>query len=198
MFLSNTAHAAVILVWGDSLSAGYGVQPGQEWPALLQKKLDSNQFPYQVVNLSLSGETSTGGRTRLPEAITQHKPAIVIVALGANDALRGQKLSNLADNIKNMIETARAGNAEILLAGMQIPPNYGHAYTERFSRTFSKLAQSENVALVPFLLEGFAEKSEYFQQDGIHPTAQAQPLILQNIWRILEPMLEQNPELPSP
>ncbi|MCK2094762.1 arylesterase [Thauera aromatica] len=186
----GTAHAATILVWGDSLSAGYGLRHGEEWPALLQTRLQDEGFHHTVVNASVSGETSAGGRSRLPQALEQHRPEILILELGANDGLRGLRPQLLADNLKAMIADARKSGARVLLIGMQMPPNYGPAYTRRFAQTYADVARSEDVALVPFLLEGFAGRSELFLTDGIHPNAKAQALVLKTVWQGLEPLLE--------
>ncbi|WP_345795277.1 arylesterase [Thauera sp. JM12B12] len=181
--------APAILVWGDSLSAGYGLDRGQDWPTLLQTRLQDKGFRHVVVNGSVSGETSSGGRTRLPAALAEHAPAIVILELGANDGLRGLQPRLLADNLKAMIDAATASGAQVLLVGMQMPPNYGPAYTRRFSAVFRDLAESEELPLVPFLMEGFADRPELFLADGIHPTAEAQGLILDTVWHSLQPML---------
>lgn len=188
-FFAAVAQAGTILVWGDSLSAGYGLEKGQEWPALLQTRLAEKGFNHQVANASVSGETSSGGRTRLPAALEAHAPEIVILELGANDGLRGLKPELLEDNLRAMIAEARAAGAEVLLVGMQMPPNYGPFYTRRFTAVYTALAASEDVTLVPFLMDGFADRPELFQADGIHPTADAQPLILDTVWAGLQPML---------
>lgn len=186
---SGSADAQTILVWGDSLSAGYGLDKGQDWPTLLQTRLQDKGFRHVVVNGSVSGETSSGGRTRLPAALAEHTPAIVILELGANDGLRGLQPKLLADNLKAMIDAATDSGAQVLLVGMQMPPNYGPAYTRRFSAVFSDLAEREDLPLVPFLMEGFADRPEMFLADGIHPTAEAQGLILDTVWKTLQPML---------
>ncbi len=188
----GAAHAATILVWGDSLSAGYGLEPGRAWPTLLQTRLQEKGFRHTVVNASVSGETSAGGRSRLPAALERHKPDIVILELGANDGLRGLRPQLMAENLEAMIAASRDAGAQILLVGMQMPPNYGPAYTRRFAQTFDDVAKAQQVPLVPFLLEGFAGQPERFQADGIHPTADAQPLVLDTVWRGLEPLLKRN------
>ena len=189
--LAGAAQAATILVWGDSLSAGYGLKPQEDWPTLLQTRLTREGFRHRVVNASVSGETSAGGRSRLPTALAEHKPDILILELGANDGLRGLKPALLADNLGAMIASAREAGARVLLVGMQMPPNYGPAYTRRFAQTFSEVAANAGVPLVPFLLDGFAEHPEWFQADGIHPTAAAQPHIVDTVWQGLEPLLGQ-------
>ena len=142
LFLSATAQAATILVWGDSLSAGYGLRPGEAWPTLLQTRLEQQGFRHRVVNASVSGETSSGGRSRLPAALAEHRPEILILELGANDGLRGLRPSLLADNLSAMIDAAHAAGARVLLVGMQMPPNYGPAYTRRFAQAFDEVAES--------------------------------------------------------
>lgn len=183
--LSGTAHAATILVWGDSLSAGYGLRPKEDWPTLLQTRLAREGFRHTVVNGSVSGETSAGGRSRLPAALDRHKPDLLILELGANDGLRGLQPALMGENLAAMIRTAQDKGAKVLLVGMELPPNYGPAYTRRFRQTFVDIAQTHKVAFVPFLLEGFADKPEMFQPDGIHPTADAQARILDTIWKPL-------------
>ncbi|WEN42322.1 Esterase TesA [Thauera sp. GDN1] len=188
-FFAALARADTILVWGDSLSAGYGLQKGQEWPALLQTRLQAEGFRHVVVNGSVSGETSSGGRTRLPDALAEHAPRVVILELGANDGLRGLQPGLLADNLKAMVAAANGAGARVLLVGMHMPPNYGPAYTRRFSAVYRELAEREDLPLVPFLMEGFADRPEMFLADGIHPTAEAQGLILDNVWVELKPLL---------
>lgn len=189
LLFAGAAPAASILVWGDSLSAGYGLKPGEAWPTLLQTRLAREGFRHQVVNASVSGETSAGGRSRLPAALAEHKPDILILELGANDGLRGLKPDLLADNLRAMIAAAQQAGARVLLVGMRMPPNYGPAYTRRFADTFADVARTQKVALVPFLMDGFADRPELFQADGIHPTAQAQPLIVDTVWQGLKPLL---------
>jgi acyl-CoA thioesterase-1 len=179
----------VVLVFGDSLSAGYGLPQGRGWVDLLRQRLAAAGQPVEVVNASISGETTLGGRNRLPAALAQHRPRAVILQLGANDALRGQSLDRMRDNLQAMVKASRAANAEVLLVGMQIPPNYGQQYTRKFQATFAEVARSQKVPIVPFLLEGFADRREMFQPDGIHPTAQAQPLMLDTVWSKLGPLL---------
>lgn len=188
-FFGALARAETILVWGDSLSAGYGLEKGREWPALLQTRLHAEGFRHVVVNASVSGETSSGGRTRLPAALAEHSPTLMILALGANDGLRGLKPKLLADNLGAMIDAAHAAGARVLLVGMRMPPNYGPAYTRRFAEVFADVAAAKKVPLEPFLMDGFADQPELFLPDGIHPTAQAQPLILDTVWAKLRPML---------
>jgi acyl-CoA thioesterase-1 len=178
-----------ILVWGDSLSAGYGLPQGTGWVDLLQRKLAAEKRNYRVVNASISGETTLGGRNRLDAALREHRPRAVIIALGANDGLRGQSIDSMAENLSAMTRSARAAGARVLLVGMRIPPNYGPQYTQKFHAAFADVAKAQKVPLVPFLLEGFAERRELFQDDGIHPNQAAQPLMLETVWRKLEPLL---------
>ncbi len=184
------ASAATILIYGDSLSAGYGVARNTEWPHLLQLRLRDKKTDYTVVNASISGETTLGGLNRINDALRNHRPAITIVALGANDGLRGSDLKAMRSNLERIIDAARVAKSQVILVGMQIPPNYGPQYTEKFSATFREIAKAKRVLLVPFLLEGFAEKRELFQADNLHPTAEAQPLMLETIWKTLAPAIK--------
>ena len=182
-------HAApLILIYGDSLSAAYGLPAGQGWVRLLEQKLAPQ---YRVVNASVSGETTAGGLARLAQTLQQHKPAIVLLELGANDALRGLPLVQAEKNLADMLKQSRAAGASTLLIGMMLPPNYGAAYTRQFSDMYQRLARQNNSAFMPFLLEGFAEKPDYFLADGIHPNAQAQPLIAKQVLQQLQPLLKQ-------
>lgn len=190
LFSSAPAFAAkTILVMGDSLSAGYGIRPEQAWPALLAKRLHEKRLDYSVVNLSISGETTAGGRSRLNAALRQHKPAVVVVALGANDGLRGLPLPQMRDNLNAMVDAARASGAKVLLAGMRLPPNYG-PYATEFLASFTDIARNKKTGLLEFLLEPVATRPELFQADALHPTAEAQPLILDHIWSALAPLLK--------
>jgi acyl-CoA thioesterase-1 len=179
-----------ILVLGDSLSAGYGLETGQGWVSLLQRRLDAQGYGYRLVNASVSGETTGGGLARLPRALERHRPAIVVIALGGNDGLRGLPVSELRGNLQSMIRQSRAAGARVVLAGMRIPTNYGPQYTEKFFAVYAELARTERVALVPFFLEGIALRDDLFQDDGIHPNVEAQPILLANLWPVLEPLLE--------
>jgi len=190
LMLPAVAAAATILVFGDSLSAGYGVPLEQGWVRLLERKLRDEKSDYKIVNASISGETTAGGRTRIAAALKAHRPAIVILALGANDGLRGQNLESMQANLDAMIEACRRFKSDVLLVGMRLPPNYGPAYTEKFRGVFTAVARDRKLPVVPFLLDGFAEKYEYFQADGVHPTAQAQPLIAETMWKALRPLLK--------
>ena len=190
LILAGPAWAApAILVFGDSLSAAYGIPRESGWAQLLANRLEARKPPVRVVNASVSGETSAGGLTRLPGTLDAHRPGLVILALGANDGLRGLPLQETARNLKAMISLARKRGAQLLLVGMRLPPNYGGAYTRKFQALFGELAKTEKTRLVPFLLEGMAQHRERFQADGLHPDAQAQPVLLENVWRELEPML---------
>ncbi len=177
------------MVLGDSLSAEYGLRRGSGWVELLRQRLASNSFSHQVVNASISGETTAGGRNRIGELLAAHRPAILIVELGGNDALRGLNLTASAANLREITAGASQAGAAVLLLGMQVPPNYGRAYSERFARIFVDVARSERAALLPFFLARVAERRELFQADRIHPTEAAQPLLLDNVWPALEPLL---------
>jgi len=184
------AHAArTILVFGDSLSAGYGLPTGSGWASLLQYRLKRDKLDYAVVNASISGETTLGGRNRIAAALAEHQPAVVIVQLGGNDGLRGNSIEETRRNLIAIVEASRNAGAKVLLVGMRIPPNYGQVYTRRFEALFAEVARQQNASLVPFMLQGFADKREWFQSDGIHPTAEAQPRILDNIYRRLRALL---------
>lgn len=190
LFSTTSAWAAkTILVMGDSLSAGYGIRLEQAWPSLLGKRLADKHLDYSVANLSISGETTAGGRTRLGPALRQHKPAVVIIALGANDGLRGLPLSQMRDNLNAMVDSARASGARVLLAGMRLPPNYG-PYATEFQNSFAGIARSKKTGLLEFLLEPVAVRPELFQADNLHPVADAQPLILDHVWLALAPLLK--------
>jgi acyl-CoA thioesterase-1 len=185
------AHAAgTILVFGDSLSAAYGIGQKEGWPALLAERLREQNRKYTVVNASISGETTAGGATRIGEALARAKPDIVVVALGGNDGLRGLPVAQMKANLEKMIAAAKAARARVVLVGMRMPPNYGPRYTREFEATFADLAKQEKVALVPFLLEGIGDQREMFLADNIHPTAAAQPILLDNVWRGLVPLLD--------
>jgi acyl-CoA thioesterase-1 len=182
----------ILLVYGDSLSAGYGLPQGKGWVNLLADRLRAEKFDYRVVNASVSGETTLGGANRMVAVLDQHQPAVVIIELGGNDGLRGLSLAASRQNLENMVRSVHKAGAQPLLIGMQLPPNYGTAYTEKFQSLFEDIAREQKIPLVPFMLKGFGEKREYFQVDGIHPTVEAQPLILENIWPVLRPLLRQS------
>lgn len=178
-----------IVVLGDSLSAAFGIDPRDGWVTLLQKRLNKQTHEYTVINASISGETTAGGLTRLPGLLRQHQPTIVILALGANDGLRGLSLIKMQDNLKQMTELSRSQSASVLLIGMQLPPNYGPAYTRTFQNIYTELSNKSDIALVPFLLKGIGKNKTLFQPDMLHPTAEAQAIILENVWPELEPLL---------
>lgn len=190
LIVSGAAQAApVILVFGDSLSAGYGLETSQAWPSLLQQRLNHNKQNWRVVNASISGETSAGGLVRLPAALAQQKPAIVILELGANDGLRGLSMTAMQRNLDAMILRIQHTGARVLLVGIHLPPNYGMAYTEKFRRVYETLARQQHVALLPSLLNGIEAKRELFQADGFHPIASAQNQVLENVWKPLQTLL---------
>jgi acyl-CoA thioesterase-1 len=181
---SASAYSApkTVLVLGDSLSAEYGLNRGSGWVALLEQKLKDEKIDAAVVNASISGETTSGGRSRLPALIAQHRPSIVVIELGANDGLRGLPVASAEANLRTMIGVAQKNKARVLLVGMRMPPNYGRGYTERFFRMYKSLSTQLNAPLVPFMLEGVADQPKLFQADRLHPTADAHPIILANIW----------------
>ena len=181
--------SAKIVVLGDSLSAAYGIEKQRGWVALLQQRLRERQLDYEVVNASITGDTTRGGLSRLPATLAREDPAILIVELGGNDGLRGFAPEQTRENLRAMIEKARAANARVLLLGIRLPANYGNAYGEKFHRIYRELAEEQQVALVPFFLEGVAETRALMQPDGIHPGVEAQPRILDNVWAGLEPLL---------
>lgn len=180
----------VILVFGDSLSAGYRMDEAQGWVALLAERLAAQNSPFEVVNASVSGETTVGGLARLPAALTTHSPAVVILELGGNDGLRGLPVANIRQNLVEMVKMSQAAGAEVILAGMQIPPNYGPRYTAPFAAQFGEIAAELNLPLIPFLIDGIPQQPELMQDDGIHPRAEAQPLIVDIVWPVLEPVLQ--------
>jgi len=186
----DTVASHRVLVLGDSLSAGYGLAQGTGWVALLDKRLKERKLDYSVANASISGDTTAGGRARLAAVLAREKPTVVILELGANDALRGLSLTASESNLKAMIDASQAAGAKVLLVGMRIPPNYGPDYSEHFFAMFGKLAQQYKLPLVPFLLDGVVQHPDWFQEDRIHPVAQAQPTLLDNVWPKLEPLLK--------
>lgn len=189
---SGSAYSApkTILVLGDSLSAEYGIARGAGWVALLEQKLKAENIPAKVVNASISGETTIGGRTRLPALLDQHKPNIVVIELGANDGLRGLPVASAEGNLRAMVDMAQKKNAKVMLVGMRMPPNYGRAYTESFFNMFKKISSDTKSPLVPFMLDGVADKPSLFQQDRMHPLAAAHPIILNNIWPQFAPLVK--------
>ena len=188
--VATPVHAGpTIVVFGDSLSAGYGLPQGSGWVSLMEQRLQREKLDYEVVNASISGETTFGGRNRINSVLQEHKPAVVIVELGANDGLRGSAVETTRANLVAIVAACRTAGAKVLLVGMRIPPNYGPVYTRRFEAMFVEVARQQNTSLVPFMLEGFAKNRAMFQADGIHPAAQAQPRMLDNIYKRLRALL---------
>jgi len=183
-----------ILVLGDSLSAALGIRPEQGWVALLAQRLQAQGYGYQIVNASVSGETTSGGLERLPRALQLHQPGTVILELGANDGLRGLPVDETRENLAHMVRLSQAAGARVLLVGMRIPPNYGPRYTEQFARMFPELANQYHLPLVPFLLEKVALDPTRMQQDGMHPNARGEPPVLDTLWPYLKPLLKKNPQ----
>ncbi len=184
------ASQRTVLVFGDSLSAAYNLSVEQGWVALLGKKLEAENPGWRVVNASVSGETTAGGKARIARALAEHSPAVVVLELGANDALRGLDLNQAQANLQAIIDAARAANAKVLLVGVEMPPNYGPDYADAFRTMFSTLAKQNETALLPFLLEPIATDLSWFQPDTIHPTATAQPKVMEHVWPALESLLE--------
>jgi len=182
-----------ILVYGDSLSAAYGIPQQQGWAALLKEKLTRENLNFEVINASISGETTSGGLTRLARTLDQTKPQTIIIELGANDGLRGLPVKNMRDNLDAMIQLSKKSGARVLLIGMRIPPNYGQKYTEEFSQTYTNLASQHKIPVVPFMLENVAAKPDLIQQDGLHPNTLGQPIILENIWPALQRLIKKRP-----
>jgi acyl-CoA thioesterase-1 len=191
--LQNAAASErTILIFGDSLSAAYGLRPEQGWVALLDKRLRDQGYGYNVVNASVSGETTSGGLQRLPRALELNKPQIIVLELGANDALRGLPLSGAKDNLSKMVELGEKAGARLLLVGMRIPPNYGPRYTADFVQMYSELTGRYHLALVPFLLASVALDSSKMQEDGLHPNALGEPAVLDTLWPQLVPLLKKD------
>ena len=194
IFPASAARAAqTILVFGDSISAGYGLAQDEGWVALLEQRIQRDQLDYRVVNVSISGETTLGGLNRISAALNDHQPAVVIIALGGNDGLRGNPLEDTRRNLIGIVAACRNAGARVVIAGMRVPPNYGPVYARRFEGLFAEVARQQNVSLVPFMLQGFADDRNMFQADGIHPVAGAQPRILVNVYRRLRPLLLPHP-----
>lgn len=192
--LSNLASAGdsvkhTILVVGDSISAAYGIEPEQGWVSLLSSKIAQQKNGYQVINASISGDLTNNGLNRLPNLLKKHQPTIVIIELGGNDGLRGVPLKVIQRNLNKLVEQSQASGARVLLAGMRIPPNYGVRYAEAFHQLYYKVAEENDIELVPFILDGVGGNGALMQSDGIHPTAQAQTIILSHVWNGLQPML---------
>jgi acyl-CoA thioesterase I len=191
--IASAAPPATLLIVGDSLSAGYGLTQNTGWVDLLQQRLQANRIRYRVVNASISGETSSGGRTRFQSLIKQYQPSTIILQLGANDGLRGLLISVVRRNLDAMIKSAQASKTKLLLVGIRLPINYGKAYREKFQAVYEELARSNNVPLVPSLLADVETKRELFQADGIHPSETAQSILLETIWTPLRLLLTQKP-----
>ncbi len=189
---SASAYSApkTVLVLGDSLSAEYGLARGAGWVALLEQKLKAEKIDARIVNASISGETTSGGRARLPALLDQHKPQVVVIELGANDGLRGLPVAAAEANLRQMATMSQKQDAKVMLIGMRMPPNYGRAYTERFFSMYENLAKEVKAPLVPFMLEGVADKPALFQADRLHPNAQAHPIILNNIWPTFKALIQ--------
>ena len=189
LLLAAPLRAEVWLVVGDSISAAFGLDTAQGWVALLQKRLDQQGRSIHVVNASISGDTSAGGLARLPALLAKHRPALVMIELGGNDGLRGTPLTQLQQNLAGMISASQTSGAQVMLLGMRLPPNYGKRYTEGFAGVYEQLAATHQVPLLPFFLEGVGGVPGLMQADGIHPTADAQPRLLDNLWPLLEARL---------
>ena len=187
--VAAAASVPVILILGDSVSAGYGLPTGSGWPALLQQRLVAERYAYTVLNASISGDTTAGGRARLGALLEQHRPAITVIELGGNDGLRGGSIDAMRQNLDAMVAAAQKTGSRVLLVGLRMPPNYGPTYVQRFGATFAEVAKARKVALVPFLFEGLADNDAMFQSDRIHPVRAAQPQLLDNVWRELKPLL---------
>ena len=178
-----------LLVVGDSISAGYGLPAGAGWVDLLARRIGAERYPLHVVNASITGDTTAGGRARLPALLARHKPSIVIVELGGNDGLRGGNLQSTRANLDAMVAAIQQSGAAALIVGMKLPPNYGPVYTREFDAIYTEIAKARKVPLVPYFFEGIGERNEFFQPDRIHPTASAQPHLLDNVWPALKPLL---------
>lgn len=189
LLIGQMAQAGTVLVVGDSISAAFGMDTQQGWVHLLDERLGKEGFEHQVVNASISGDTSAGGAARLPALLSEHQPQVVIVELGGNDGLRGLPPGQLQQNLASMIDASRDAGAKVLLLGMRIPPNYGERYTTAFAKVFDDVAAEKNVPLVPFLLEGVGGVASLMQDDGVHPAVTAQPRLLENVWPTLKPLL---------
>ncbi|MBD9397604.1 arylesterase [Pseudomonas sp. PDM11] len=189
LLIGQMAQAGTVLVVGDSISAAFGMDTQRGWVHLLDERMREEGFEHQLVNASISGDTSAGGAARLPALLTEHKPEVVIVELGGNDGLRGLPPSQLQQNLASMIDASRNSGAKVLLLGMRIPPNYGERYTTAFAKVYDDLAADKKVPLVPFLLEGVGGVASLMQDDGVHPAVAAQPQLLENVWPTLKPLL---------
>ena len=187
---SAASAAGTILVYGDSLSAAYGIGQKEGWASLLDERLRQRKLDYIVANASISGETTSGGAARIEAALDRFRPDVVIVALGANDGLRGLPIAEMKANLAKIVRTAKARRARVLVVGMRMPPNYGANYGQAFHQAFAEVAKDQKTAYAPFLLDGIADQRDLFLSDQIHPGAQAQPIILDTVWKQLEPLLK--------
>ena len=187
---SAASAAGTILVYGDSLSAAYGIGQKEGWASLLDERLRQRKLDYTVANASISGETTSGGAARIDAALDRFRPDVVIVALAAHDGLRGLPIAEMKANLAKIVRAAQARRARVLVAGMRMPPNYGAKYTQAFQQAFAEVAKEQRTAYVPFLLDGVADRRDLFLSDQIHPGAQAQPIILDTVWKQLEPVLK--------
>ncbi|MEX0619431.1 MAG: arylesterase [Pseudohongiellaceae bacterium] len=184
----------VLMIYGDSLSAAYGMEEEDGWVALLAEKIREQGYPYRVVNASVSGETTSGGLARLPAMLDAYDPELFLLELGGNDGLRGLPVDNIRQNLDAMVNLASESGARVILAGIQIPPNYGPRYTGPFFEQYAEIAANDDLPLIPFLIDGIAQQPELMQSDGIHPKAEAQRKIVENVWPVLKPLLENVPE----
>jgi len=187
---AQTEDKSIILIMGDSISAAYNMEQAESWPALLSNRLEQDGYSYRVFNSSITGDTTEGGLTRLPRLLESQQPAVVIIELGGNDGLRGLSLDVTRNNLQQMLKLSHEAGAQLVLAGIQLPPNYGLTYTERFSSMFVELAEEHGAALIPFILQDIALNPELMQDDGIHPNVAAQPLLLELVWTALQPLLK--------
>lgn len=189
IFLSSIAQAQSILIVGDSISAGFGINPEEGWVALLEEKLQAENSPYSIINASISGDTTTNGLARLPSLLEKHQPEITIIELGGNDGLRATPPARISENLAKMIDLSKAANSKVLLVGIQLPPNYGDAYLARFLAIYPELAKQHQVAVLPSIVEKVGGNSELMQSDGIHPNSEGQSFMLEAVWEQLEPLL---------
>ncbi|MFS2125582.1 arylesterase [Pseudomonas sp. Pseusp97] len=189
LLITQQAAAQTLLVVGDSISAGLGLDTSQGWVSLLDKRLKEQGFDYRVVNASISGDTTAGGLARLPALLSEQKPKLVVIELGGNDGLRGMAPAQLQQNLNAMVQQSREAGARVILLGMRLPPNYGQRYTDAFAKVFDSVASEQRIALVPFFLDGVGGVQDMMQVDGIHPAVAAQPRLLDNVWPTLKPLL---------
>lgn len=190
--INDSTPEPAILILGDSISAAYNMEQGESWPALLSARLQQDGYAYRVFNSSITGDTTEGGLSRLSRLLQSQRPDVVIVELGGNDGLRGLSLEVTRNNLEQMITQSQQAGAGVVLAGIQLPPNYGQSYTERFAQMYVELAEQHQLQLIPFILDGIALDPELMQEDGIHPNVQAQPLLLDHVWAALQPLLKKH------